>query len=266
MARIRIGTSGWHYPSWRNKFFPAKLRLDDQLQYYATQFSTVELNGVFYRTPTVDAVAGWRERTGEDFVFSWKASKYITHWKRLSDATKNSLELVYDRASHLGDKIGPLLFQLPPQFEADGERLARFFKLLSPRYRYVFEFRHPSWYRPGILRLLADHNIALCLSDHHDAPAPWKRTADFIYIRGHGPGGRYKGHYTSDQLDEWARHIRTWHRQGRDVYVFFDNDQKAAAPADALKLKGLLTSNPSPARSGRRRVGGKSSSLAPLHL
>jgi uncharacterized protein YecE (DUF72 family) len=189
MARILIGTSGWHYESWRGPFFPKSLLLKNQLQYYASQFPTAELNGVFYRTPTREAVKSWRDQTGKDFVFAWKASKFITHWKRLSDNSFNSLELLEDRLSLLSDKAGPILFQLPPQFQANAERLASFFKLLSKRRRYSFEFRHPNWYTPKIFRLLSDQNISLCVSDHHDAPAPWERTADFVYVRGHGPGG-----------------------------------------------------------------------------
>src|SRR3978361_1107206 len=240
MARVLIGTSGWHYDSWRGPFFPKGLPLKSQLQFYASQFSTAELNGVFYRTPTLEAVRGWREQTGDDFIFAWKASKFITHWKRLSEKSVNSLELLEDRLSLLGEKAGPILFQLPPNFQADAERLASFLKLLSKKRRYSFEFRHPSWYAPPVLQLLAERNIALCLSDHHDAPAPWKRTADFVYIRGHGPGGRYKGHYPESTLTEWARRIRAWKARGYDAFVFFDNDQKSAAPIDALKLKKML--------------------------
>jgi uncharacterized protein YecE (DUF72 family) len=241
MARVLIGTSGWHYDSWRGPFYPKGLPIKNQLQYYASQFATTELNGVFYRTPTPEAVRSWREQTGNDFVFVWKASKFITHWKRLSDKSVNSLELLEDRLSLLGHKAGPILFQLPPQFHANADRLAEFFKLLSKQRRYSFEFRHPSWYEPRILRMLADENISLCLSDHHDAPAPWKRTADFVYIRGHGPGGHYKGHYGPDTLADWAKRITSWKKQGCDVLVYFDNDQKSAAPADALKLKSLLS-------------------------
>lgn len=240
MARVLIGTSGWHYASWRGPFFPKGVTLKEQLRYYAGQFDTTELNGVFYRTPTPEAVEAWRAQTGRDFVFAWKASKFITHWKRLSGRSVNSLELLEDRISRLGGKAGPILFQLPPQFEADADRLAAFFKLLSRKRRYSFEFRHPSWYQPRILRMLADENISLCLSDHHDAPAPWKRTADFVYVRGHGPGGRYHGHYTKATLAQWARRIKSWKRQGCDVFVYFDNDQKSAAPADAQALKQLL--------------------------
>ncbi len=240
MARILIGTSGWHYDSWRGPFFPKGLPLKEQLTYYAGQFATTELNGVFYRTPTLQAVGSWREQTGEDFVFAWKASKFITHWKRLSQNSVNSLDLLESRLSLLGEKAGPILFQLPPNFPANPERLASFCGLLSKKRRYSFEFRNASWYEPRILKLLSERNISLCLSDHHDAPAPWKRTADFVYVRGHGPQGRYRGHYRPDTLAEWARRIKSWKRQGCDVYVYFDNDQKSAAPADALKLKQLL--------------------------
>jgi uncharacterized protein YecE (DUF72 family) len=240
MARVLIGTSGWHYDSWRGPFYPRGLPIKNQLQYYASQFSTVELNGVFYRTPTPEAVRGWCEQAGDDFVFAWKASKFITHWKRLSKNSVNSLELLEDRLSLLRDKAGPILFQLPPDFRADADRLAAFFKLLPGKRRYSFEFRHPSWYAPRILRLLCEHNIALCLSDHHDAPAPWRRTADFVYVRGHGPTGRYRGHYRPETLGQWATRIKSWNKQGCDVFVYFDNDQKSAAPVDALALRRLL--------------------------
>jgi uncharacterized protein YecE (DUF72 family) len=220
--------------------FSTGLPLKHQLQYYASQFQTTELNGVFYRTPTNDAVKSWRAQTGKNFVFAWKASKFITHWKRLSHNSVNSLELVEERLSLLGNKAGPILFQLPPNFEVDADRLVSFFELLSKTRRYSFEFRHPSWYQPRIMKLLSKRNISLCLSDHQDAPAPWKRTADFVYIRGHGPGGHYKGHYRPDTLAEWARRIKSWKRQGCDVFIYFDNDQKSAAPADAMKLRQLL--------------------------
>jgi uncharacterized protein YecE (DUF72 family) len=143
MARTLIGTSGWHYDSWRGPFFPTGLPLKHQLQYYAGQFQTTELNGVFYRTPTYDAVKSWRAQTGKNFVFAWKASKFITHWKRLSHNSVNSLELLEERLSLLGNKAGPILFQLPPNFEVDADRLVSFFELLSKTRRYSFEFRHP---------------------------------------------------------------------------------------------------------------------------
>lgn len=250
MAEILVGTSGWHYASWKGPFFPADLKLKDQLAYYATQFRSTELNGVFYRTPTREAVAAWREQTPENFVFAWKASKFITHWKRLSERSENSLELLEDRLSLLGPKAGPVLFQLPPQFERNDERLATFLGMLNRKRRYAFEFRHKSWYAPRILRLLADAKIALCISDHADAPSPWKRTANFVYVRGHGPGGRYKGHYSAAALASWSRRIKRWGAGGNDVYVYFDNDQKSAAPLDARRLLTLLE----PKRRGRSKA------------
>jgi uncharacterized protein YecE (DUF72 family) len=240
MSRILIGTSGWSYLSWRGPFFPKNVMVEHHLQYYATQFSATELNGVFYRTPTVEAVRGWRENTPDDFVFAWKASKFITHWKRLTSKSRNSLALLESRLRILGPKAGPVLFQLPPQFTVNRERLAGFLKLLKSSRRYAFEFRHSSWYGPPILDLLREHDVSLCLSDHHDAPAPWEVTASFVYVRGHGPRGTYKGHYSDRTLQSWARQIAAWNRDGHDVYVYFDNDQKSAAPADAAKLRRML--------------------------
>jgi uncharacterized protein YecE (DUF72 family) len=240
MSKIFVGTSGWSYKSWRGPFFPAEVKVKDHLRFYASQFNSTELNGVFYRTPTVEAVRGWREQTPDDFLFAWKASKFITHWKRLGPTSKNSLALMESRLKILGRKAGPVLFQLPPQFKADRERLASFIKLLSRGRRYAFEFRHKSWYEDGILDLLRDHDISLCLSDHHDAPAPWEVTARQVYVRGHGPGGTYKDHYSDKTLRAWAADIRKWKRQRRTVFVYFDNDQKSAAPKDALRLMEML--------------------------
>lgn len=236
MAELRVGTSGWSYTSWRGAFFPRDVPVKDHLVHYATRFSATELNAPFYRTPTLEAVANWHEQTPADFRFAWKASKFITHWKRLSEKSANSLALMEARLKPLGRKAGPVLFQLPPQFHADYEKLAAFIGMLSARRRYAFEFRHESWYQPRILGLLRDHDIALCFSDHEDAPAPWEVTARLVYIRGHGPTGRYRGHYRDATLDQWARAIRGWRKGRRDVYCFFDNDQKSAAPADAARL------------------------------
>jgi uncharacterized protein YecE (DUF72 family) len=240
LPEARIGTSGWHYDSWWGPFFPDGLRKKDALDFYATRFGAAELNAPFYRTPTPEAVQGWFDRTPEDFRFAWKASKFITHWKQLSERCDTSLALMESRLEILRHKVGPILFQLPPKMHADRERLAAFLAMLNPARRYTFEFRHPSWYEHKVLRVLSDANIALCLSDHHDAPSPWKRTADFVYIRGHGPTGRYKGHYSERTLEQWAKRIAGWKRRGSDVYVYFDNDQKSAAPKDAVRLKALV--------------------------
>jgi len=238
---IWIGTSGWTYDGWRGPFYPTDLTKKAWLNWYATQFSSAEVNLSFYRTPSLEAVATWRKATPPDFVFAWKASKFITHWKRLHpDTCQNSIDLLVTRLKSLKEKAGPVLFQLPPQFEADCDRLARFLRILPQRYRYAFEFRHPSWYASQVIDVLREHDVSLCLSDHHHAPAPWVATAKHVYIRGHGPGGRYKDNYAEHTLREWARHIRNWRRQNRFVFAFFDNDQKSAAPADARRLMALL--------------------------
>lgn len=236
---IEIGTSGWHYGSWRGPFYPKEVKVRDQLAYYATRFPTTEINNSFYRLPTAKAVKEWREAVPPDFVFAWKASRYISHFRRLKDC-EESVELVFGRMGGLGDTLGPALLQLPPQFHADRERLAGFLKLLPKGGRYTFEFRHESWYAPEIFDVLRDHNAALCISDHAAAPSPWEVTADFVYLRGHGPGGQYKGAYSDETLTEWAASIRGWRKAKHDVFVYFDNDQKSQAPKDADRLTALL--------------------------
>ena len=242
MRSVWIGTSGWSYKGWRGVFYPEDVAQKNWLRFYGDRFSTTEVNGSFYRTPSLDAVRSWRQQTPDGFVFAWKASKFITHWKRLTDKCRNSLQLLETRLKALGPKVGPVLFQLPPQFQADRERLASFLKLLKKKNRsYAFEFRHPSWYAGPILDLLRDHNHALCISDHHDAPSPEETTADFVYLRGHGPTGQYKDRYPTKTLKRWDDLIRSWRRSRRTVYCYFDNDQKTAAPQDATKLVELLS-------------------------
>ncbi len=140
----------------------------------------------------------------------------------------------------LGEKLGPVLFQLPPQMQADRERLAEFIKRLNPNHRYTFEFRHESWYADDIYDLLAEFDAALCISDHASAPAPREVTAPWVYVRNHGPGGRYHGSYSDADLKDWAKSIRKWREEGRDVWCFFDNDMKSAAPQDAERLLKML--------------------------
>jgi uncharacterized protein YecE (DUF72 family) len=236
MRDVWIGTSGWTYDGWRGTFYPEDLAAKHWLRWYAEQFATAEINGSFYRTPSLDAVRAWREQTPERFVFAWKASKFITHWKRLTDKCRNSLELMDTRLAALEPKVGPILFQLPPRFKLNRERLASFLKLLNKKRRYAFEFRDASWYEPAIFELLRDHDVALCLSDHHDAPAPWEVTARHVYVRGHGPTGQYKDRYPKKTLERWAKTIADWRRRQLAVYCYFDNDQKTAAPKDAQRL------------------------------
>jgi uncharacterized protein YecE (DUF72 family) len=237
---VRIGTSGWTYDGWRGPFYPAELRKRDWLRYYATEFSTTEINGSFYRTPSLEAVRSWRDETPKDFRFAWKASKFITHWKRLTEKCENSIALMETRLEVLAPKAAAVLFQLPPQFLKNGPRLQAFLGMLPRHHRYAFEFRHKSWYDDDILDVLARANVALCLSDHVDAPSPWVVTARHVYVRGHGPSGRYYGSYPLRTLRRWVESIATWRSDKRDVLVYFDNDQKAAAPKDARRLMRLM--------------------------
>jgi uncharacterized protein YecE (DUF72 family) len=238
--RTFVGTSGWTYADWAEVFYPDTVAKKGWLSYYGSVFSTTEVNNSFYRTPSLEAVRAWRDAVPDGFVFAWKASKFITHWKRLSQNCKNSLQLMETRLAALGDRLGPVLFQLPARFEADRERLAGFIKLLSSKRRYAFEFRHESWYEKPILKLLRDEGISLCLHDHHQAPAPWEATAEHVYVRLHGPTGRYHGNYSPQRLKAWATTVARWKKQGRTVYCYFDNDQKSAAPHDAERLIRLL--------------------------
>lgn len=248
MAAIRIGTSGWVYRDWKGPFYPPAVKAKDQFAYYASRFPTVEINGSFYRLPSEAAVARWAQDAPEGFLFAWKASRFITHNKKLKDV-EASLELVFGRMAPLGAHFGPVLFQLPPQLRADPGRLAAFLALLPKGRRCTVEFRHPSWYAPEILELLGDHDVALCVSDHAAAPSPWVETASFLYVRGHGPTGRYHGRYGEKTLEDWAGRIAA---SGRDAYVYFDNDIKSAAPADAEVLTRLCRER-APGRVARPR-------------
>jgi uncharacterized protein YecE (DUF72 family) len=240
MSGVWIGTSGWTYDGWRGPFYPEDVPKKNWLRYYATKFPTTEINGSFYRTPALANVRAWRDQPPGDFLFAWKASKFITHWKRLSSKCENSIELMETRLKALGPTLGAVLFQLPPNFSKDRERLGSFLRMLPRRHRYAFEFRHKSWYDDDIFDLLRDHDVALCLSDHRDAPSPWEVTAQHVYLRGHGPGGHYRGSYPTRTLHRWADAIAAWQRQRREVFVYFDNDQKAAAPKDAKRLAEML--------------------------
>ena len=251
VSKMRIGTSGWTYDGWRGPFYPPDISKREWLAFYGGSFSTTEINGSFYRTPSLEAVTAWRDQTPDDFLFAWKASKFITHWKRLTEKCENRIALMETRLRVLRAKAGPVLFQLPARFTVNRERLAAFIRMLPNRYEYAFEFRHQSWYDDAIFDLLRENDISLCLSDHHDAPAPWTITARHVYVRGHGPDGRYRDNYPDATLQAWARHIKTWRRQRREVFVYFDNDQKSAAPIDARRLLDLVSSHRA---SGNKRA------------
>ncbi len=235
---IRIGTSGWHYNHWRGAFYPEDLRAAGFLRFYRERFDTVELNNSFYHLPSEQAFESWKESTPGNFVFAVKASRFITHMKKLKDP-EPSTEKFFARVAGLGRKMGPVLFQLPPNWRSDPERLDEFLGAMPRRRRYAFELRDPSWFNTEIEAVLRKHRAAFCIYDFDRRQSPCTVTADFVYVRLHGPEGKYAGSYSNDALSDWARRLTRWERDGRDAYCYFDNDQAGYAVNDALRLKEL---------------------------
>jgi len=239
-ATYRIGTSGWHYPHWRGRYYPQALPASDWLAHYAHEFDTVEINASFYRTPSTSAVRRWVENTPPGFVFALKASRYITHLRKLR-APRTSCRALFRVARALGRKCGPILFQLPPHWRCNPERLAAFLRALPRGFDYAFEFRDPSWHRPDVYALLRRHRAAFCIYQLAGFESPHVITANFAYVRLHGPASSaYSGSYSDAELAAWAREIRGWKRLRR-VYVYFDNDEAAYAVDNAPILKSMLS-------------------------
>jgi uncharacterized protein YecE (DUF72 family) len=238
-AAIRIGTSGWHYNHWRGPFYPEKLPASKMLDYYTHHFDTVEINNSFYRLPLETALAEWRDSTPARFRFAMKGSRFLTHMKKLKDP-EPGVEKFFARADLLGSKLGPVIFQLPPWWDVNAERLEGFLDALPGRRRYAFEFRNPTWHTPEIHRILRRRNAAFCIFEIAGFHSGIEITADFTYVRLHGPGGAYQGSYPEETLAQWAARIRGWQRDLRAVYVYFDNDQAAYAVENALALRRLL--------------------------
>ncbi len=238
MPEVRIGTSGWSYEHWKDNFYPKGLKSRDWLKFYGDVFSTVEINNTFYHMPSESAVQNWHSQVPHEFLFSIKASNYITHIKRLQSC-EESVQFLYKRLEGLKSKLGPILFQLPPSFRANLERFNDFIKCLDKKHRHVFEFRHESWYIPEIYDLMSKHKIALCITDLNGTLSPEEITTDFTYIRLHGPHTAYQGFYTPSQLRTWKKKIEAWSSH-LSVYCYFDNDEKGFAIQDAKKLQKLL--------------------------
>ena len=234
---IRIGCSGWSYPHWRKRFYPEKMPAREHIAFYAQHFNTVELNNSFYRQPSVERFTAWREQAPPGFVFAVKGSRYVTHIKRLAVEQK-SIDLVVDAARGLGDKLGPILFQLQANFRLDLERLERFVAMLPDDVRFTIEFRHDSWLVQPVFELLRSHRIALCIPDHPKMPKSFEITSDFTYIRMHLPP-RGLG-YGRQALEPWANRVIEWRRGGLDVFVYFNNDMEGHAVKDAKTLKSLV--------------------------
>jgi uncharacterized protein YecE (DUF72 family) len=238
-ADIRIGTSGWHYKHWLGKFYPAGLASSRMFEFYQRYFDTVELNNSFYRLPTPEAFANWREAAPENFLFAVKGSRFLTHNKKLKDP-EQALHNLLPRAEGLKEKLGPVLFQLPPKWKVNVERLDTFLQVLPKVHDYAFEFREPSWNIEAVYDTLRRHNAAYCIHELAGFHTPILVTADFAYVRLHGPGGRYQGCYEEEKLTEWADRIAEWSRKLKAAYVYFDNDDSGYAPRNALELKQLV--------------------------
>jgi len=241
---IRIGTSGFYYQHWKGPFYPEKTPAAKMLDFYIQHFDTVELNNSFYRLPPATAFDCWREATPENFVFAVKASRFITHNKKLKDP-ENAIDNLLPRAAHLGPKLGPVLFQLPPHWRVNLERLENLLQILPRDMRYAFEFRELSWMIPEVNSVLKKFNAAFCIYELAGYHSPFNLTADFAYVRLHGPEtGKYQGSYGNERLRGWARQIETWARKLKAVYVYFDNDQAGYAAANALTLKSMIFGTP----------------------
>ncbi|MFZ0198872.1 MAG: DUF72 domain-containing protein [Candidatus Sulfotelmatobacter sp.] len=240
---IRIGTSGFHYKHWKGAFYPPKIPDSKLLDYYLQHFDTVELNNSFYRLPTAQTFDSWRNSTPPDFIFAVKASRFITHNKKLKDP-ENELNNLLPRAVHLGRKLGPILFQLPPHWRTNPARLAGLLKALPRELRYAFEFRELSWLNPEVDTILRKFNAAFCIYELAGYHAPLRLTADYAYIRLHGPdAGKYQGSYGDESLLKWARQIGEWSADLKAVYVYFDNDECGYAAANALTLKKMVAAS-----------------------
>ncbi len=235
---VHIGTSGWHYKHWRGPFYPQDLPPAGFLKFYARRFGTVEINNTFYRLPEEKALSAWRETVPADFIFAVKASRFITHIKKLIDPEPSAARFLA-RVEVLGKNLGPVLFQLPPGLKCNPERLRRFLEDIPKRHPYAFEFRDPGWFDDRIYKILEEHGAAFCIYELAGRTAPQIVTSQLVYIRLHGPAGPYQGQYSDEALSAWSRSISSWRREGRDVYCYFDNDQAGYAAQDARRLQEM---------------------------
>ena len=238
---VRIGCSGWQYKHWRGDFYGYDHPLKRWFEHYASVFDTVEINNSFYRLPEADTFAGWAARAPGGFRFAVKASRFLTHMKKLKEP-EEPVERFFSRARALGRHLGPVLYQLPPGWKLDLGRLEHFLHILPPDVQQVIEFRDPSWYTDEVFELLTRYAVALCAHDMPGSATGRQRIGPFVYVRFHGASGRYNGSYADDQLTSWAGWLDQQHDAGADVYVYFNNDVGGHAPRNALTLRRLTRS------------------------
>jgi uncharacterized protein YecE (DUF72 family) len=246
--RARVGCSGWVYRDWRGPFYPPDLPQRRWFDHYATKFDTVEINNTFYRLPSVAMVEGWAAQAPKGFVYALKLGAFGSHRMKLRDAA-SWLPNHLDRAERLGDALGPTLVQLPPRWKRNAERLDEFLTVAPARMRWAVELREPSWLHDEVYEVLRRHGAALCihdlLPDH-----PWLLTADWTYVRFHGPDAlerKYWGRYGPQRLEPVAARLCDWLTRGRDVYAYFNNDHEGHAATDAAWLRARLTGSLPPA-------------------
>jgi len=238
---IYIGTSGWSYGDWADGvFYPTDISNKEWLKYYSSQFNTVEINASFYHQMSAKTYAKWHQTVPKDFVFSVKISRFLTHIKKLNEP-KEPWQRFIDNAKLLKEKLGPILVQLPPNFRANNEKLESFLKIAPSKYKFAFEFRNESWFNDGIYQILKRYNAALVFADFKNMPVVEEITADFIYIRMHGPDGLYSSKYSTKQLQGLAYKIKKWESNVKQIYVYFNNDAEGYAVENAMELKQLIS-------------------------
>jgi uncharacterized protein YecE (DUF72 family) len=235
---IRIGTSGWVYAHWRGIFYPEALGQRDWFSFYAQSFDTVEINNSFYRLPSAEAFEAWREQAPSDFIYSVKASRYLTHLKKLKDP-EGPVSRFFEHADSLGETLGPVLYQLPPTWRVDLPRFAHFLGALPAGRTHVIEFRDPSWLAEDVFRLMEHHGVAHCIHDMYPLQVPLRATARTVYVRLHGDMD-HAGDYSPEALARWAGRLEDWHHRGHDVFVYFNNDIFGYAITNALVLRKLV--------------------------
>jgi len=242
-GKLYVGTSGWIYSDWNGIFYPKGLSSKDKLKYFSQHFKTAEINYSFYHLPRPETYQNWYDQTPSDFVFAVKSSRFITHIKRLK-GVKTAWRRFLKNASCLREKLGPILFQFPASFKVNSQNVNRLGEFLgfinSPNLRFAFEFRHKSWCDKDTYAILKEYNNAWVISDSSRYPKVEAVTADFIYIRMHGPKALFSSKYTDEELRILAREIKDWLRKGFDVYSYFNNDFHGYAIQDAKELLRLL--------------------------
>ena len=237
--QIRVGCSGWQYKHWRNDFYPSGLPQSRWFAHYAERFDTVEINNSFYRLPPPETFAKWREQAPPRFLYSVKASRFLTHMKKLKDP-EEPLRRFFASANALENRLGHVLFQLPPGWKIDLDRFQHFLRALTARRHYAVEFRDTSWYDERIYALLRKHKVALCLHDMQGAATGKLVVGPFVYVRFHHGTTKYGGRYPDSRLDAWADWLAQQAASGLAVFAYFNNDTGGHAPRDAVRLRDRL--------------------------